>query len=280
MIGSLRGTLTAAWRNPSGRSGLVVLGALIAFALVGPIVLPDPTRIPELGQGATGPSLAHWFGTDHFGRDLLARLATGARISLAIAAIAVALSLSIGTAVGIIAGSFGGAVDRILMRIVDAALALPRLFILLLLLAVWERIPIPALVAVIGATGWFGTSRLVRGEVLRLKHDGFVQAALALGAGRTRTIFRHLLPNVAGVILVSATLSMGDVILLEAGLSYLGVGIQPPTPSWGVMVFDARNSFTTAPWTLFFPGALVVVTVLATGLVSDALRAAFDPRSA
>ncbi len=280
MIGSLRGTVATAWHNPSGRAGIVVLGALLTFALVGPAFLPDPTRIPSLGQGAAAPSLTHWLGTDHFGRDLMARLATGARISLAIAMIAVALSLSIGTAVGLVAGSLGGGVDRVLMRLVDAALAVPRLFILLLLLAVWERIPIAALVAVIGATGWFGTSRLVRGEVLRLKNDGYIQAARALGAGRARTIFRHLLPNVAGVILVSATLSMGDVILLEAGLSYLGVGVQPPTPSWGVMVFDARNSFATAPWTLFFPGALVVITVLATSLVSDALRAAFDPRSA
>lgn len=280
MIGALGGTLATAWRSRQGRAGVVILGGLALLAIAGPWFLPDPTRIPDLGVGAASPSLDHVLGTDHFGRDLLSRVATGARISLGIAAIAVALSLSIGTAVGVAAGMAGGIVDQVLMRVVDAALAIPRLFVLLLLLVVWERVPIGALIVVIGATGWFGTSRLVRAEVLRLRDDGYVQAAAALGAGRLRTIFRHLIPNVAGVILVSATLSIGDVILLEAGLSYLGVGVQPPTPSWGVMVFDARNAIATEPWTLFFPGLAVVITVLATSLVSDALRAAFDPRSA
>jgi peptide/nickel transport system permease protein len=259
---------------------LIILAALALVAIAGPWILADPTAIPSFGEGPLAPSLAHLFGTDQLGRDLLSRVATGARISLSIAAIAVTLSLTIGTAVGLAAGFGGGLLDAAAMRFVDAAIAIPRLFILLLLLAVWDRIPIPALIAVIGCTGWFATSRLVRGEVLRLRHEGYVQAADALGAGRLRTILRHLLPNVAGVILVSATLSIGDVILLEAGLSYLGVGVQPPTPSWGVMVFDARMSMRTAPWTLFFPGLAVVVTVLATSLVSDALRAAFDPRSA
>lgn len=279
MTGSLATTLRNAWRNPSGRAGALVLLALVGFAVAAPWLLVEPTRI-ALDQVSAAPSLGHPFGTDRIGRDLLARVATGARISLAIAAIAVALSLTIGTGVGIVAGYLGGAVDQVLMRVVDAALAIPRLFILLLLLVVWERIPIAALIVVIGATGWFGTSRLVRGEILRLRQEGYLQAARALGAGPVRSIVRHLLPNVSGVILVSATLSIGDVILLEAGLSYLGVGVQPPTPSWGVMVFDARDSMITAPWELFFPGMAVVITVLATGLVSDALRAAFDPRSA
>jgi peptide/nickel transport system permease protein len=279
VTGSLWRTCVVAWRNPSGRAGLLILAALVLLAVVGPWLLPDPTAIADLGAPALPPSRAHPFGTDHLSRDLLARVATGARISLSIAAIAVALSLTIGTGVGIVAGFAGGAVDAVLMRLVDAALAIPRLFVLLLLLVVWDRVPIAALIVVIGATGWFGTSRLVRGEVLRLRAEGYVQAAAILGASRLRTIFRHLLPNVTGVILVSATLSIGDVILLEAGLSYLGVGVQPPTPSWGVMVFDARNSMTTSPWTLFFPGVAVVVTVLATSLVSEAFRAAFDPRS-
>lgn len=280
MIGSLGTSLAAAWRNPSGKSGLAILLALIGLAIAGPWFLPDPTAITDIGNPLAAPSPAHWLGTDHLSRDLLARVATGARISLSVAAIAAVLSLTIGTAVGIAAGLFGGVVDAALMRIVDAALAIPRLFVLLLLLVVWDRVPLAALVVVIGATGWFATSRMVRGEVLRLRREEYLQAAAALGAGPLRTIFRHLLPNVAGVILVSATLSIGDVILLEAGLSYLGVGVQPPTPSWGVMVFDARNAMTTAPWTLFFPGLAVVLTVLATSLVSDALRAAFDPRGA
>ena len=280
MTGSLLATLRNAWRNPSGRSGLLILAALVVFAVAGPWFLPDPAAMPALGQGPMAPTLAHPFGTDPTSRDVLARTATGARISLGIAGLAVVLSLTVGTAVGLVAGFAGGWWDTLLMRAVDGALAIPRLFVLLLLLVVWERMPLAALVLVIGLTGWFGTSRLVRGEVLRLKTAGFVQAAEALGAARRRTIFHHLLPNAIGVVLVSATLAIGDVILLEAGLSYLGVGVQPPTPSWGLMVFDARNDFSAAPWTAIFPGLAILVTVLAVNLVSDALRAAFDPRSA
>ena len=279
MIGSIGSSVGGTWRNPSGRAGLIVLTLLALFALVGPWILADPAAL-NLEIGSAAPNLGHPFGTDRLGRDILSRIATGGRISLSIAAIAVALSLTIGTAVGTIAGTSRPLVDGAIMRLVDAALAIPRLFVLLLLLAVWEQLPIAALILVIGATGWFGTSRMVRGEVLRLREEGYLQAARALGASRRRTIFRHLLPNVSGVILVSATLSIGEVILLEAGLSFLGVGVRPPTPSWGAMVLDAKNSMITAPWELFFPGIAVVITVLATGLVSEALRAAFDPRSA
>jgi peptide/nickel transport system permease protein len=256
------------------------LFGLVLLAIAGPWFLPDPTAIPDLGAGATPPSSGHLFGTDHLNRDLLARVASGARISLAIGALSVAVSVTIGALTGLVAGFAGGWLDILLMRLVDAALAIPRLFVLLLLLVVWDQIPLPALIAVIGLTGWFGTSRLVRGEVLRLRTEGYIQAAAALGAAPERTIFRHLLPNVLGVILVSAALSVGEVILLEAGLSFLGVGLQPPTPSWGIMVLDSRNYFSTAPWTLVFPGAMILVTVLAVNLMSDALRAAFDPRSA
>lgn len=280
MTGSLAATLRTAWRNPSGRTGALLMIGLLALAVVGPWLLPDPTAIPDLGAGATPPSTGHLFGTDHLNRDLLARVATGARISLTIGALSVALSLTVGTLIGLWAGSAGGWLDAGLMRLVDAALAIPRLFVLLLLLVVWDHVPLPALIAVIGLTGWFGTSRMVRGEAIRLRTAGYIQAAVALGAAPKRTIFRHLLPNVFGVILVSATLGIGEVILLEAGLSFLGVGLQPPTPSWGIMVLDSRNYFSTAPWTLLFPGAMILVTVLAVNLMSDALRAAFDPRSA
>lgn len=280
MTGSLRATLARAWRDPACRFGLVGLALLVAAALLAPLVLPDPAMMPDLAAGARPPSAGHPFGTDQLNRDLLSRVAHGARVSLAVAALAVALSLTLGTTVGIIAGTAGGWLDAVLMRAVDAALAIPRLFILLLLLVVWERIPLPALIAVIGLTGWFATSRMVRGEVLRLQAEGFIEAARALGAGAGRTIFQHFVPNVLGVVLVAATLGVGDVILLEAGLSFLGVGVQPPTPSWGGMVLESRSLLATAPWTAFFPGCAIVFTVLAVNLVSDALRAAFDPRSA
>ncbi len=280
MTGSLLATLRRAWRKPGAKAGFATLALLVLAAVVAPWLFRSPIAIPDLGAGAQPPSLAHPFGTDALTRDVLSRVAFGGRVSLSIAALSVTLSLTIGVTVGVVAGFVGGWLDALLMRLVDAALAVPRLFVLLLLLAVWERVPLAALILVIGATGWFGTSRLVRGEVLRLRSEGFVQAALALGARPGHTIFRHLVPNVLGVVLVTATLGMGDVILLEAGLSFLGVGVQPPTPSWGSMVLDARQVIASAPWTALFPGLAIVVTVLAVNLVSDALRAAFDPRSA
>jgi peptide/nickel transport system permease protein len=205
---------------------------------------------------------------------------TGGRISLAVALMAVALSASLGATVGVVAGYWGGIIDAGLMRFVDGALAIPRLFILLLVLAVWERVPVLALIVLIGATGWFSTSRLVRGEVLRIREEGYVRAAEALGARRRRIIFRHLLPNALGPLLVAATLGVGDVILLEAGLSFLGLGIQPPTPSWGGMILDSREVMVSAPWAGIFPGLAIVLTVLSANLFGDALRDAIDPRSA
>ncbi len=280
MIGSLLDLIRRALRHPSGRTGGLLLAVLAVGALLGPLVLPHPADMPDVVAGATPPSAGHPFGTDQLNRDILSRIATGGRISLAVATLAMTLSLTLGCLVGLVAGYAGGWVDAILMRVVDAALAIPRLFVILLLLVVWERIPLAALIVVLGATGWFATSRLVRGEVLRLRHHGFVLAAQGLGAGPARTITRHLLPNAAGPLLVAATLGVGDVILLEAGLSFLGLGIQPPVPSWGGMVLDARPLIVTAPWTAIFPGAAIVATVLAVNLMGDALQAALDPRSA
>jgi peptide/nickel transport system permease protein len=280
VIGSFAELLRRAWRNPSGRFGMLALLALGLAALLAPLVLNDPAAMPDVVAGATPPSLAHPFGTDQLNRDILSRVMHGGRISLAVAGLAVLLSLGLGSLVGLVAGYVGGRLDAVLMRAVDAALAIPRLFVILLLLVVWERIPLGALILVLGTTGWFATSRLVRGEVLRLRHEAFVLAAEGLGAPARRTILRHLLPNAAGPLLVAATLGVGDVILLEAGLSFLGLGIQPPTPSWGGMVLDARPLIVSAPWTAIFPGAAIVVTVLSVNLIGDALQAALDPRSA
>jgi peptide/nickel transport system permease protein len=273
--------LARAWRDPRGRTGGVILALIAAAALIGPLLLPDPAAQPcVLTCRNLGPSLAHPFGTDELSRDTLSRVATGGRISLAVAILAVGLSVTLGALMGLVAGYLGGAVDTAIMRVVDAALAIPRLFLLLLVLAVWEQVPVPALILLIGATGWFGTGRLVRGEVLRLREESYVRAAEALGAGRRRVIFRHLLPNTAGPLLVAATLGVGDVILLEAGLSFLGLGVQPPTPSWGGMILDAKSVLVTAPWAGIFPGLAIVLTVLSANLFGDALRDAVDPRSA
>ena len=280
MIGSLADLLRRAWRRPGARWGIGLLLLLALLSGVAPAVLPDHADMPDVVAGATPPSAQHPMGTDELNRDILSRVVWGGRISLSVAALAMLLSLTLGTAVGLLSGYVGGWVDAILMRIVDAALAIPRLFLLLLLLVVWERIPLAALIVVLGTTGWFATSRLVRGEVLRLRHQPFVQAAEALGSSGWRTITRHLLPNAAGPLLVAATLGVGDVILLEAGLSFLGLGVQPPTPSWGGMILEARPLVATAPWTAVFPGAAIALTVLSVNLIGDALQSALDPRGA
>src|SRR4029077_8147557 len=241
------------WRQPSGRAALVTLALIVAAALAGPPFLPDPAAQPDvLGQASLPPGSGHLFGTDPLSRDVLSRVVGGARVSLAVAGLAVLVSVTIGAGAGLVAGYLAGAGDAAPLGPVAAALAIPRLFILLLLLAVWDHIPLGALILILGTTGWFGTSRLVRGEVLRLKQQAFVTGAEALGAGRARVMFRHLFPNTVGPLLVAATLGVGDVILREAGLSFVGLGIQPPRPSWGGMIFDAKAELLTAPWTSIF----------------------------
>jgi peptide/nickel transport system permease protein len=276
----VRDALAGAWRHPQGRIGALLLLIVLITALVGPWLLPDPLAQPDILAGSMPPGLGHPFGTDQLNRDILSRVVSGARISLGVALLAVALSMTLGAGVGLISGYVGGVADVALMRLVDGALAIPRLFILLLVLAVWERVPVLALILLIGATGWFPTSRIVRAEVLRLREETYVRAAEALGARRRRIIFRHLLPNVLGPLLVTATLAVGDVILLEAGLSFLGLGIQPPVPSWGGMILDSKEVLVSAPWAGLFPGLAIVITVLSANLFGDALRDTVDPRSA
>jgi peptide/nickel transport system permease protein len=273
--------LGRAWHTPRGRAGALVLLAVAMASLVGPLALPDPLAQPNiLGGAIQPPSLGHPFGTDELSRDVLSRVVSGGRVSLTVAVLAVGLSITLGAGIGLLAGYFGGGVDAALMRLVDGALAVPRLFLLLLLLAVTERVPLALLVLLIGTTGWFTTSRLVRGEILRLREESYVLAAESLGASRRRIMFRHLLPNTLGPLLVAATLAVGDVILLEAGLSFLGLGIQPPAPSWGGMILDARQVLVTAPWVGIFPGLAITITVLSANLFGDALRDAVDPRGA
>jgi peptide/nickel transport system permease protein len=280
VTGDLEAVLRRAWHNPGGRIGAILLAVIVALVALLPFFLQDPNIQPCLSCGATPPSREHLFGTDALNRDVLSRVAWGGRISLSIALLAVALAISLGALVGLASGYLGGWVDVVLMRLVDGALAIPRLFILLLVLAVFTPIPLAVFILVLGTTGWFAVSRIVRGEALRLKSELYVQAAHALGAGGTRVILRHLLPNALGPLLVAATLGVGDVILLEAGLSFLGLGLQPPTASWGGMIQESRSLFFTGPWNHLFPGMAIVLTVLAINLLGGALRDAFDPRNA
>lgn len=269
------------WADRGGRTGLLVLAILLLIATFAPFFLPDPRVQPDLGSGGlNAPTAEHWLGTDRLNRDVLSRVVHGARISLAVAAGAVALSVTIGTLVGLLSGYLGGWVDALIMRVVDAALAIPRLFLLLIMVAIMERIPLGTLILVLGLTGWLGTSRMVRGEVLRVRTMTYVRAAEALGARRRRVILGHLLPNVIGPLTAATTLAVGDVILLESGLSYLGLGVQPPWPSWGGMILEASSYVSRAPWASVAPGIAIIIAVLAVNLVGEALHRAYSPRTA
>jgi peptide/nickel transport system permease protein len=202
----------------------------------------------------------------------------GARISLSVAALATVIAITLGTLYGAIAGYVGGVVDTVLMRFVDAALAIPRVLLLIAVLALWNGLPLWLLVVVLGATGWFGLSRMVRAQVLALRDLDFVAAAGAMGASGPRILVRHILPNVLPTIIVAATLGVGHVIILEAGLSYLGLGVQPPSASWGNIVQDGADQIGTSWWISLFPGLLIVTTAIAFNALGDALRASLDPR--
>ncbi len=266
-------------RNRTAVAGLIVIVALYMVALLTPLLAPlDPNfQGALLTERYVGLSGAHPLGTDQFARDVLSRLLYGARISLLIGFVSVGISVTIGTLVGAIAGFLGGWVDGVLMRLVDIVISFPQLVLLITIIAFFEP-SIFLIVAVLGLTLWPNTARVVRGEVLSLREREFVQAAIALGYSKRRIILRHLIPNALAPVIVAATLGIGQTIVLEAGLSFLGLGVQPPTPSWGTMVADGRNVLLNAWWLSTFPGLAIVFTVLSFNLVGDGLRDALDPR--
>jgi peptide/nickel transport system permease protein len=252
---------------------------LVFVAIVGPLLVPyDPLAI-DLDQLKQPPSKTHFLGTDSKGRDILSRVVIGSRISLSVGIIASALSLCIGIFFGLIAGYFGGRTDTLLSQVFDIFLAFPSLLLAIGISAVMTPGLFSAMLA-ITLVGWAGFARLVRGITLSLKEQTYVEASRALGATPARILYKHILPNALPLLLVAGSLRVGGFILLEAALSFLGLGVQPPTPSWGGMILDARPVLEAAPWVGIFPGIAITLTVLATNLVGDALRDALDPRGA
>ncbi len=268
-------------RNRPALTGAVLVAALVLAALLAPLLTADPLAQPDpVRLQNQPPSAAHLLGTDPYSRDILSRTLHGARVSLVVGIGAALLAVTLGAGVGLTAGLAGRRTDQLLMRGVDVALSLPRIVLLLAVFAVWEEAPAAAVVLLIAVTGWFQTSRIVRASVLSLREADFVAAARALGTTGAGIVRRHLLPHIAAPVIVSASLDVGNIILLEAGLSYLGLGVRPPTPTWGNMIMDGKDVLFSAPWVALAPGLALVLTVVAFNLAGDGLRDALDPRAA
>jgi oligopeptide transport system permease protein len=254
-----------------------VLATVCLLALIAPWIpgLADPAR-QDLRLGAVPPSVGHWFGTDELGRDMLARVLWGGRISLMVGLVATLVSLLVGVTWGAVSGYAGGRVDEAMMRFVDVLYSLPYIFLVILLLVMFQRSILMLFVA-LGLVQWLTMARIVRGQVLSLKHQNFVEAARALGAGTPRIIFRHIVPNTLGPVIVYATLTIPAVILQEAFLSFLGLGVQPPGASWGTLVAGGAQVIALFPWLVIFPGIALSLTLLCFNFLGDGLRDALDP---
>ena len=256
-----------------------MLGMLVLGAILVPIMSHrDPIGIGDVLATRLAPPLSrdhagafHLLGTDRFGRDLFVRMMLAARVSLFVGLVGSLLAAVLGTAVGAVAGWRGGAVDRIAMAVTDACLAIPRMVLLLLCVALW-RPGVATVIVVLAATGWMGVARIIRGEVQGVRTQSYVEAAISIGASDRRVLWLHVLPNAIGPAIVAATLGVGNAVLLESGLSFLGLGIQPPRPSWGNMIAGGRDLIMTAPWVALAPGVALIVTVLCVTLIGDSLR--------
>ena len=265
-------------RNRAAVAGAVFLAWVSFTAALAPWLpgMHDPTA-QNLALGATPPSVAHWFGTDELGRDAFARVIYGGRISLLVGVVATFVSLLIGVTWGAVAGYRGGRLDEFMMRVVDILYSLPYIFLVILLLVFFSRSIVMLFVA-LGLVQWLTMARIVRGQVLSLKQQTFVEAARALGAGDGRIIFRHIVPNTLGPVIVYTTLTVPAVILQEAFLSFLGLGVQPPAASWGTLVSDGARLLALFPWLVIFPGIALSMTLLCFNFLGDGLRDALDPQ--
>lgn len=281
-MSALTGTDAWARLRADGRSwiGVVVVGLLVLLAAAAPLAASvDPATI-DLRHTLEAPSAAHWLGTDAQGRDVWARLVYGARVSLLVGLVSQGIALTIGVALGLVAGYRGRWTDEVVMRLADVTLAFPTLLLLIAMAAAFEP-SLTVVCVVIGVVGWAGMARLVRGQVLVVRELEYVQAMRALGAGDGRILWRHVLPNVVAPVVIAGTLGIAGAIMAEAALSFLGLGVQPPTPSWGAMIADGRDlsQLRNAPWTSLAPGLAIGFAVLGFNLLGDALRDALDPRA-
>jgi len=258
------------------RLGAAIVAIAVLAAVVGPLITPFDPANQELALRLSGPTSTHWFGLDELGRDIFARVLVGARISLLVGLVVVGVSSTIGIALGSVAGYFGGAIDEAISRVIDILLAFPGLLLAIGLVAVLGP-SLTNVVLALSVIGWVGYARLVRGQVLRARELDFVQAAKALGASTPRILARHVIPTTLPAVSVQATLGMGGAILAEAALSFLGLGVQPPTPSWGTMLNYGRGHLLDAPHLTIFPGLAIAILVLGFNFLGDGLRDALDP---
>lgn len=262
--------------NKMALTGGIMVSVMFALAALAPWIAADP-GVVDISHQLQAPSLKAWMGTDDLGRDVFARIAYGARISLLVGFVAVGITTTVGIFLGAIAGYYGGWIDTLIMRFVDIMLCFPSFFLILAVIAFLEP-SIWNIMIIIGLTGWMGVARLVRAEFLSLRERDFVLAIRSLGAGDARIILRHILPNALSPVLVSAALGVAGAILTESALSFLGIGVQPPTPSWGNMLIAGKQTLGTAWWLSVFPGLAILLTVLGYNLLGEGLRDALDPR--
>jgi len=264
-------------KNKAAVTGLIILIILIAASVLAPWLTPYSYEQQDLALGASKPSFAHILGTDIKGRDLLTRLLYGGRTSFLVGFCATAVSLLIGVPYGALSGYVGGRTDSVMMRFVDILYTMPFTILVIILMVVFGR-NILLLFGAIGAIQWLVMARIIRGQVMALRQQAFVEAAIALGASRTRIIFKHIIPNVLGIIIVYTTLTIPHVMLMETFLSFLGLGIQPPMSSWGLLIKDGADVMETYPWLLISPALVFSITLFSMNFLGDGLRDALDPR--
>ena len=271
---------TLMWRKFKKRKlaivSLVVFTVLTAAAMTAPLLVPYEVDAIDLGNIRLPPSSDHWMGTDDLGRDLYTRVLYGGRISILIGILSAFVGTGLGTLIGAFSGYYGGWVDNVLMRITDAVYAIPKLP-LLIVLSAYSQAAVPSMILIIGFLSWMVTARVVRSQVLYIKELDFVEAAHSIGATNLKIVMRHIIPNTLGPIIVGATLAVGNAIIIESSLSFLGLGVQPPIPTWGNLLMDSQATMASQPWLTIFPGLAILLTVLSINFIGDGLRDTLDP---